>query len=371
VANDLAAAQFRVGKIAVLLGSLDEAVKPLATAQEMQERLLSQKPDDADRLKALGDTMMQLGQVWTRKNDLRSADRDFAKAVQIRERLAASFPENFEFQRGLANAYMNAGLVAFNMAETEADDKKFDTLNARAHDQYEKMQAIRVRLLKAEAPDERTARDFKRDFGTGCINLGRLAQTEDRLNDAINFFKAAITAFEEGLEGEPNDLEIQSRLATCRRLVGYLLEASGETSEARKAYEQALHRLDTLAKQNPDVAEYQNFQAGLLLNLFALEKKEDNAAAARAALENAHQIYQALAEKHPSVPGYQRDLAVTLRELAKVKDAAGEQQAAAADLAEAIRRLTDLVEAFPNQADYSQRLQETKQVVLSSAKPND
>lgn len=371
VENELAASHFRVGRIALDLGALDDAIKSLSKAQEMQTRLLAEKPNDLDRLKALGDSLTQLGQVWTRKRDLAAASRDYAEAVRIREQLIANAPENHEFQRVLASAYMNAGLVAFNMAQAESDDKAFNALLAKAQDQFDKMQAIRTRLLTIPDLDEKFRRDVKRDFGIGCFNLGRLAQEADRLNVAIDHFKNAATAFEEVLEDEPNDLDNQGRLATCRRLVGDLLKASGEPAEARDSYERALIRLGTLVKENPDVAEYQYLQAGLLLNLFTLEKDANNASAARAAVEKARQIYADLAEKHPSVAVYQRDLAVTLRELAKEKDAAGEQQAAAADLAEAIRLLTELVEDFPNQPDYAQRLKETKEVVLASVKPNN
>src|SRR5262249_49346581 len=147
VANEAARSHFRVGKIMTTLGQYDNALKPLTKAKEMQERLLTQKPRDEERLKALGDTLTQLGQIWTRKQDYKAANGDFDEAVQIRDRLVSKFPENAEYQRGLANAHMNAGMLAFNMAQIQADDKVFDSLIASARDHFQKMQDIRQKLL--------------------------------------------------------------------------------------------------------------------------------------------------------------------------------------------------------------------------------
>jgi hypothetical protein len=128
-----------------------------------------------------------------------------------------------------------------------------------------------------------------------------------------------------------------------------------------------LKRLDKLVRENPDVAEYQSLQAGILLALYDLEKNENNSAAARVALERAWRAFGELVEKDPSNAMYQRDLAIALRELAKEKDAAGDRKAAAEDLQEAMRILTELAKAHPEQNDFQLRLQETQDVKLSSS----
>jgi len=370
VANEAARSHFRVGKILTTLGQYDNALNPLTKAKEMQERLLTQKPRDEERLKALGDTLTQLGQIWTRKQDYKAASGDFDEAVQIRDRLVSKFPENAEYQRGLANAHMNAGMLAFNMAQIQADDKVFDALIASARDHFQKMQDIRQQLLARNDLAEKLQQNVKRDFAKGEYNLGHLTRDGDQLNEAIKHYQAAASALEEVLEVDPIDLENQSLLATCRRLVGDLLKKTGHVAEGRQSYERALQRLATLVLQNPDVPEYQSLQAGLLLNLFLLEKEHGEAEAARAALESARKKCEALTKKYPSVAVYQRDLAISLRELAIEKDAVKETEAKQ-DLEEAIRILTDLADAHPNQSEYARLLKDTKDVMLSSGEKLD
>jgi serine/threonine protein kinase/tetratricopeptide (TPR) repeat protein len=369
VENELAASHFRVAKIAVLLGSLDDAVQPLSNAQEMQTRLLSQKPDDPERLKALGDTLTQFGKVWTGKQDFTAASQSYDQAVQIRDRLVSSFSDNVQFQRDLASAHMNAGLLAFNMAQLETDDKAYDSLISKARGHFEKMQPIRERLLARDDLDAVMRKELTADYAMGAYNLGQLARVEDKLNKALDYFKVAAAKFEEVLEYDPVDLTYQSRLATCRLLVGDLHRINHEAAEARQSYERALSRLETLVKENPSVADYKSLQAGLLLNLFLLEKDEDKQEAARAALERARKIYEGLIDKDPSVALYQRDLAVALCELAKEKDLAGMTKKAAEDLAESIRILTQLVTTHPDKVEYANLLKAAKEVELTSASP--
>jgi len=338
----------------------------------MQQQLLSEKPDDPDRMKALGDTLTQLGQVWTRKQNHKAASAEYDEVVKIRERLAARFPDNTEYQRTLASAYMNAGLPAFNLAEMEPDDKVFDQLIAKAKDQFAKMQDVRQRLLARDDLGPQFRREVKRDLGMGAYNLGRLARLEERLNVAITEYLAAAASFEEVLQDDPADLENQRRLALCRRLVGDLFRISGELPEARKSYELGLQRLERLVKENPDVGEYEWLRAGILLVLYALDRDENNASAARlAAAERARDAYRALAEKYQSVAVYQRDLAIALRELANEKRAAGQPKEATEDLQEAIRILTELVKSHPEQVEYADSLREIQETAQTTAAPTN
>jgi tetratricopeptide (TPR) repeat protein len=264
---------------------------------------------------------------------------------------------------------MNAGLLAFNMAQLETDDNAFDSLIAKARKHLEEMQPIRERLLARNDLDAAMRKELTADYAMGAYNLGQLARVVDRLNDALEHWRVAAAKFEEVLEYDPADLTYQSRLATCRMLVGDLHRINGEAAEARQSYERALGRLETLVKENPDVADYKSLQAGLLLNLFLLEKDENKPEAARVVLERARKIYEGLVEKDPSVALYQRDLAIALGELAKEKDLAGLKKEAAQDLAESVRILTHLVTAHPDKVEYANLLKAAKEVELSSTSP--
>src|SRR5262245_7662360 len=122
LAVELADSYFRLGRIAFMLGALDDAEKSYVEAKRAQEKLLAEKPNDLERLKALSDTLTFLGQYRVNLKDYDAAGREYKEAVQIRERVAAAFPGDMEYQRALANAHMHVGLAAFNTAQEDPGD---------------------------------------------------------------------------------------------------------------------------------------------------------------------------------------------------------------------------------------------------------
>jgi eukaryotic-like serine/threonine-protein kinase len=365
VANEVARSLYRVAKISMTLGRYDEALEPLNAAKAMQEPLLAKNPNDLKKLRALGDTLTELGQIWVRKNDYDAASALYIEAAKIRGRLAAaasdSLPEKPEYQRLHANAHMNAGLVAFKRAQANPQETEAAEQLREARRQYQEAQKIRLSLLQADPQNLKV----RRDLGKGYFNLGILARVELDIEEEIKSYQDAATAFEEVLALDPADLENQGLLTTSRRFVGALLKNEGRPAEARGWYEKGLDRLSTLVKQNPDVPEYQAQQAALLLNLFELEKEAGNTSQALAALQRAQRNYARLVEEYKSVSMYRRDLALTLRELAKEEHAGGDAKAAAKDLQESLRLLNELVQQYPDEVQFADDLKETQAVMLS------
>jgi len=299
--------------------------------------------------------------VAVRQNDYQAAARDYDEAIKIRTRLVTVAPDNEDYQRLLAAAYMNAGLVAFNIAQINPDDDKFESRMAGARQQYHKAQTMRLEVL-ARNPKNMNAR---RELGKGYFNLGDLERVDGNVQAAIGHFKSAADVFQALLEEDPKDIENQSNLAVSRRLVATLLVSDGQSTEAREWYERALARLETLTRENPDVPGYQSEQGGLLLNLFELEKVEGNDKSARSALLRARRIYESLNSNFPGVAAYRWGLAMSLRQLGEVEAASGNIDAGKADVDQARQLFANLAEQFPNEADYEIELNRTDRVVAA------
>jgi eukaryotic-like serine/threonine-protein kinase len=366
VANEVARSHYRVGKISMTLGRYDDALKPLATAKEMQERLLTKDPSDGKKLKALGDSLTELGQISiVAHKDYETAGKYYTDAASIRDRLAAATSDKsdlkVENERLRANAHMNAGVVAFNVAQINPDDKAFEAKMADARRQFQEAQAIRLSLLVREKKNL----NVRRDLGKGYFNLGDLERVDGNVQAAIGHFRSAADVFQALLEDDPKDIENQSNLAVSRRLVATLLVSDGQSAEAREWYERALARLETLTRENPDVPGYQSEQGGLLLNLFELEKAEGNDKVARSALLRARRIYESLNTNFPGVAAYRWGLAMGLRQLGEMEAAGGNIDAGKDDVDKARQLFVSLVEQFPNEADYATELQITERVVAA------
>lgn len=327
VAFELAGAYFRLGRIAAMLQSPNDALKPYAKAREIQERLVAKLPSDAKRIEALGDTINFIGIARASLADFKGAHREFDEAVKLREQLVADSAGNSEYQRGLANTHMNIGVINRSTRDYAA-----------ARQQFEEAQRIRQESLAAD-PERDVAAKLRRDLGQGYFSLGRLDVDEQNFSTAVEHFKSAAALFEEFATENPEDLENQKNLTLVYRLLGDVLP---DPDEARKWYGRALARIQPLSEQNPKVVDYPIEWAGVLANLFALELKAGNTADARAALQQARDILQ----RFPNVPRCQTDLVDTLRELASLQASAGENDAATKNLQDALTIVRGLVKQF-------------------------
>jgi len=344
VAVELAGTYYRLGRIAMLLQSPDDAVAPYQSARAIQERLAAGRSATASHLAALGDTLNALGEVWAKKKDFEAARREYLEAARLRERLVALDGASAEYQRALANSYMNLGLAARYMGD-----------RAEARRQFERAQSIRQAAI-AQHPNDRKLR---RDLGQGYYNLGDLDRVDERAADMETHLKSAIQVFEALAADEPNNLETQMLLAVSYRALCFLLQLD-RPDEARLRFQQAIDRLQPLAEQNPAVIDYQVERATLLHDLALLEFGADNGPAARRALLQARDILRRVADRFPAVPRYQRELAAVLRDLAIEHSAAGEAQAAQEHLRQALDLLGQLVQRYPNDAELAEQLADTQ-----------
>jgi len=330
---ELAGAYYRLGEIAAMLQSPDDAVKPYQKAREIQDRFAARHPKDLEGLKALGDTVNAIGKIRNGQRDFDAARKEFETAVNIREKLVAGDPGKTENQRVLANTHMNIGLIA----QFAGDYKK-----ARA--EFELAQGIRKQFLQSAAFDDATTR-LRRDFGMALFNLGNLDLIEG-VEGAEEHFKSSAAVFEELAAADSKNLEFQKQLAVSYRRLASVLASKSKVDNAREYYEKALQRAEPLAQQNPRVVEYAIEWAGVLMEMSHLESKAGNSSAAKSALEKSRDILAPLVEKFPTVARCQRDLAVALGELAQLNYGAGDVASAKRELSAELRIVRELVTQY-------------------------
>ncbi len=327
---ELAGAYYRLGEIAAMLQSPDDAIKPYEKAREIQQRVVSRRPNDADGLKALGDTVNAIGKVRNGQRDFDAARKEFETAVGIREKLVAGDPGKTENQRVLANTHMNIGLIA-----------QFAGDYPQARAQFEVAQKIRQQTLP-NAPSGDAKTKLRRDFGMALFNLGNLDLMEGA-SGAEEHFKDSASVFEELAGADPKNLEFQKQLAVSYRRLASVLASKSKLDDARQYYEKALQHAAPLAQQNPRVVEYAIEWAGVLIESSHLESRAGNSVAAMDALEKARVILEPLVDKSARC---QRDLAVVMGELAELKYAGGDVKAAKEDLNAELQIVHQLVQQY-------------------------
>ena len=258
VRDDLASAHFRVGLITESIESPAKALPSYQSALEMQRSLLAATPRDADRLKALGDTLNAMGNCLYQQKRVQDALAAYAEALDVRTRLVAAAPDEREYQRTLANTYMNIGLV----------EKQRDP--AQARQSFEKAQAIRERMRADGGVDKK----LQRDLAMGYYNQARLAMVGKPLSAAEPLFEKAATLFAELASRDSADINVAYQLAVCYRLQADVRCLEGHCGAALPLFLKARKTMTTLAEKNSSVVEYQIALAEIDMNLAKAEDEQ-------------------------------------------------------------------------------------------------
>ena len=184
---------------------------------------------------------------------------------------------------------MNIGLV-------EKDSGHLD----KTAQQFQQAQKIRADLLK----DDPGAVKVQRDTAMADYNQGLLDVKAENLAAAGKSFGESIRQFAALVKSQPQDMNLQYRMATSLRLFGDLRASEGAAEESNSAYAQAIETLSRLVERNPDVSEFASVLAGVYMNHGSRQKGADSLAS----FEHARELLQGLVDKHPDDPQFRCDL---------------------------------------------------------------
>ncbi|HZL88557.1 MAG TPA: protein kinase [Pirellulaceae bacterium] len=346
VQDEVAAAQFRVGKITDLIGAPDAALHHLGIAREMQEKLLAERPNDAKRLRALADTLNALGSLHNeKKKSPGKALEAYQGAAKIRSQLVDAEPDNRDAKRLLANTWMHLGIVEGMQGNL-----------SRAREEINRAQNLRLKLIEQD-PEFGKAR---RDLAMGYFQIAKLEQSQaNRADQAAAHLKDAIQQFTELPIEESRSLTNRFNLSVCYRLLGNVYLSQNRLADAIENYDQASAILQSLAAGNPDVVDYQRDLITLSLSNGGLCWEENRLPAAQAAFSQAITTAAQLARRYPEESQYRKERASALSGLGRVLLDRGDRTAAAKTLAEARDKLQDLVKEFPKDETLKARLADT------------
>ena len=317
--DKLALAHYRLGLITDEIDSPAKAMSAYEKAREMQTRLLGADPDNAERLKALGDTLNRVGMALHKQQRLDLSLEAYRKAIDIRGRRAALAADDAESHRALANTYMNIGLL-------EIDRRDCD--NARRN--LEQAQSIRL-----QSPGGVDNPKLCRDLAKGYYNLAKLAMARRMqadndsdlarqwCNQGRQWCEKAAELFKILAESNRVDLEMRYLWAVCYLMEAELANAAviygpepGENhkqalDETLALYQKSLDILQPLAQKNPDVTEYQLALAELYIRVAEIQSEQKSFSESMATIDQAEEILTRLTMDCGDTARYWKDFAGT------------------------------------------------------------
>ena len=357
VQDEVAAAQFRVGRITDLIGAPDAARFHLDTARKMQEELLAAQPDDLKRLRALADTLNALGSLHSERKEPDEALKSYSRAAEIRGRMVAAQKDNAEFRRLLANTWMNLGIVA-----GEQEDA------TRAAAEMDRAQTLRLELLRADSQFSKA----RRDLAMGYYQLAKLKlrQEERKPDEAAAHLQSAIEQFALLPPDDARSLRNRYFLAVCHRSLAAIQESQEQFEQALASYERASEPMETLAVGNPDVPLYHRELAVLALQKAVLYEDRGDLASARAAWLQMLRSARSLAARDPDDVDCRIDLATALAGIGGLELLAQHTAQAVEPLREARDLLKKLTAELPEDPNLKQQLADAEANLATAEKGN-
>jgi serine/threonine-protein kinase len=344
IKDEIAATHYRVGRITARIGAPDAARHHLTTALRMQEELLEQKPNDPARLKALGDTLNELGNHFASNRLLQEAASFYARAVEIRNQLLNLDRQNIEYSRLLANARMNLGLVE----KERRDFEKARTLLKDAQD-------TRLAVLKSH-PD---ATFIRRDVAMGYYNMANVEIDARKLDNAEPLLRLAIEQFEILLAQNPRSLFNRYYVSQSYRRLGTILAHADDMAGALTMFDKAQGHMETLAVGNPDVIEYQLRRAELAMSRAVAHEKQEELPSARGAWELCLATVEGLRANDPKNADYREMYATALAATGSIHLRMNDPAGARAKLTAARDEFEALLKELPGNLGIQQKLEDT------------
>jgi tetratricopeptide (TPR) repeat protein len=333
VADEVAAAHYRVGMIQQLTGNADAAEKELKEARTQQEALLKQTPERVQRLKAYSDTLNALGSLFNSQHRQRDSMQMFEASSESRNRLAELARDNPEYQRLACNAEMNLGVAKITQGELQ------DGLIA-----VRGAQDRRLELLK-DYPDDPKLR---RDLARGWYSLGKFELEQQDFESASEHFESAVSEFRKLLTKDARSLNLRFDCSVALRLLGVALSELGEADRATSAYEEAFRLAQKLYDSNPDVAAYKTQLAVLAMNLGSNYEAKQDFARAEQSWQDALRLERELLVANPDDADVRGDVVTCLVALGDLAMDRSDDDAAQQAYEEARPMLRLLAEQIPD-----------------------
>jgi eukaryotic-like serine/threonine-protein kinase len=341
--QEIARTHYRVGLIEQAINPEPAAGRArLEQALALQRDLALRSP--GEQLDAeLGDTLNALGQVREKSGDSEAALVALEEAQGLRRQLAARRAGDLEYARKLANTTMNIGLIYKKLSRLD------DAARCLDEAQEGRKAALNGRPIESASAQELLV---WRDLAMGHYNRANLAVATKEFSTAETELTPAIRILEHIERMSPNDLRNRERLAACYHLAARVCRERRDNPEASRRYLQATSALELLHQFSPQVVEFQERLALVLMDHGMLLVRQPDTKAALDAYASACEHLEKItpAADAAEQPERRRNYAVALRELARARIDLGQSAGADELLARSQAYLERLIEQLPRGA---------------------
>jgi tetratricopeptide (TPR) repeat protein len=292
----------------------------LLNAKEFYERFIREHFDASGVRYDLGLAYHRLTDIHRELGDYPAAVDSSAKAVAILAELARTQPDTAEYQRDLAASYSTLGLIY-------SDTARWEEANAA----YQQALAIAEEQVRAHPEATEYEYMLAKTYGASALNYSRLG----RLDNAEKLFQQALDRLNPLVQNHPLNSEYQLLMATTQMNWGQLCLQRGWYEKGETALKAAQSVYGRLVRADAPPEDWESLARcdAILGTAYNLQAQTERAEAAQ---QQALKIFEKLAREHPDVLQYEYDVGRCYTELAWTAERAGRADAALARYGKAI-----------------------------------
>ena len=325
---------YQIGEVRVRQGKFAEAAAPMEESLALARRLSDLRPDDPDRLFALGQSHFWVGFVHWKQLAFDKALGPMEDYLEVSRRLLATDPSRLDWQMEVAYAHNNLSAVLrsqgelkpalshlqqaaqivhngiekeperldwhFRLAENKGKTGRVFRKLGRlpeAQEAFEQELAIRLSLM---APDSQDA-PKQRNLAVCHTALGHLHLHRGRLADAQEHLEASQAIYSTLSQTDPDNDDLKFQHAWIDIFLGKLSWTQGDEATARNRWKVAIQSATQALTRDPTAGHWREARSTATL-LLALGKRAKNPAEAR------HLTEQAIRELSHTEPGQSKSL---------------------------------------------------------------
>ena len=303
----------QIGDVRIRQGDLDGAAAPMEESLALARRLSDLRPEDAERLYALGQSEFWVGFVHWKRGDLDAARPPFERYLEISRRLVERDPASLDWRRELSYAHSNLG----SLLQAEGDPRG-------ALGQFRATLAIDRRLAAALPAGSEDRTEALSELAASHNTMGVALQDLGRLREAEEHLRADLVIRRRLHETGPDDVRTRARLAASHGHLGLHLTLTGDWTAAEDQFEAQRAILAGLVRHDAANAGWRYHLAWSHMGLGKVAFATGDVDAAERHWRVARQAIDDLLALDPAPRAWRRSRAVGLFRRALVEAASGE-----------------------------------------------
>ncbi len=342
--RELAEAHFRVGEIAMEIGTTVEAIGAFQAARAIWAVLAVAAPDDPEPLGGMADCDLAMGQRLTSDKEFLAAMTPLERARAILEPLSTQHPRVAAYEASLAECYKEMGIA---QAARDLPEKGLESLR--------KAEVIQRRLI-GRFPE---LAEYRKKLADMITVQGFISFKQQDNAAALRSFREVhdiCQSLLDSITSGPPPVQLLNSLALSYFNMASVEVSDGQFESALEDFERSLKSQSALVETHPSVTDFQTKLGLTLAETASVQHRLHQDSLAYASIQKSIEVLERLVKSHRDQPRFRYELGRSWNILGYLHDEERDNTRAIPEFRRAIAEQERAVALSPDAVEYKEEL---------------